>query len=208
MEAKAPYHHGALRRALHDAALRLIAEHGADAFTMKQAATEAGVSVAAPYRHYAGKAELLGELAAEGFDLLTDRLRAAGTAADPAEALLDLGTAYLEFAQDHPAHFEVMFSGRGREPRTAEETPRSQCCAGPWNDSKPKAACGCEPTPRSAPPGRWSTGSRSCATAACVPSPQTTPPRCARKSWNRCCGAACCAEADRQWSQRRCTERG
>ncbi|WP_199035749.1 TetR/AcrR family transcriptional regulator [Glycomyces salinus] len=120
MEAKAPYHHGALRRALHDAALRLIAEHGTDAFTMKQAATEAGVSVAAPYRHYAGKAELLGELAAEGFDLLTDRLRDAGTAADPAEALLDLGTAYLEFAHEHPAHFEVMFSGRGREPRTAE----------------------------------------------------------------------------------------
>lgn len=88
---------------------------------MKQAAAEAGVSVAAPYRHYAGKAELLGELAAEGFDLLADRLRtAAEAAADPAETLLDLGAAYLEFAEDHPAHFEVMFSGRGREPRTAE----------------------------------------------------------------------------------------
>lgn len=120
MAAKAPYHHGALRRALHDAALRLIAERGADAFTMKQAATEAGVSVAAPYRHYASKAELLGELAAEGFGLLTDRLRAAAAATDPAEALLDLGTAYLAFAGEHPAHFEVMFANRGREPRTAE----------------------------------------------------------------------------------------
>ncbi|WP_035697114.1 TetR/AcrR family transcriptional regulator [Glycomyces tenuis] len=117
MGTTTPYHHGSLRRALHDAALRLIAEHGADAFTLKQAAAEAGVSVAAPYRHYGGKADLLGALAAEGFTLLADRLRAAAAAEDPAQALLDAGLAYLAFADEHRAHFEVMFHNRGREPR-------------------------------------------------------------------------------------------
>jgi AcrR family transcriptional regulator len=107
------YHHGNLRRALVDAAVGLVERHGAEALTLRAAARRAGVSPAAPYRHFADKRALLAAVAEEGFRLLTETLRGAGRPDDePLERFRARGLGYVAFATTHPAHFRVMF---GRE---------------------------------------------------------------------------------------------
>jgi len=105
------YHHGDLRRALLDAALAVLTEADARALTLREVARRAGVTHAAPYRHFADKDALLAAVAEEGFRTLTaemrEGLRAAGE--DPVGHLEALGVAYVRFALAHPAHFEVMF---------------------------------------------------------------------------------------------------
>lgn len=120
MTEGAPYHHGSLHRTLIEASLGLIQEHGVDGFSLAQAAKAAGVSVAAPYRHFENKRALLNEVARFGFAELGDRMRteAARTPLDPVETLLDLGSAYVGFAVERPALFTVMFSNRGRDPQS------------------------------------------------------------------------------------------
>jgi AcrR family transcriptional regulator len=121
MEAqKTPYHHGSLQRALIEASLELIQRHGVDGFSLAQAAKIAGVSVAAPYRHFENKRALLNAVASFGFQELGNRLDAAAllNADDPVEVLLDLGSEYVAFAIDRPALFTVMFSNRGRDPQS------------------------------------------------------------------------------------------
>jgi len=109
--ARRGYHHGNLRRALLDAAIALIQSEGADALTLRAAARAAGVSQAAPYRHFTDKDELLAAVAEEGFRLMTARMRAAAAAHpdDAIGALRGCGLAYIAFARAHPAHFRVMF---------------------------------------------------------------------------------------------------
>jgi len=108
------YHHGDLRAALMTAALALIEQHGAKGFSLKDAATQVGVSSAAPYRHFADKDALLAELRREGFALFYDSLRAAyESAGTPAERLEELGVAYVLFALRHPARFRIMFGLSG-----------------------------------------------------------------------------------------------
>lgn len=105
------YHHGNLRRALLDAAIELIQTEGADALTLRAAARAAGVSQAAPYRHFADKRELLAAVAEEGFRMMAAEMRAA-SAAHPGDAVGGFracGLAYVDFARAHPAHFRVMF---------------------------------------------------------------------------------------------------
>jgi AcrR family transcriptional regulator len=106
------YHHGNLPQALRDAALALINEAGADALTLRGAAKRAGVSQAAPYRHFRNKEALLAAVAEEGFRAMADAMgrRAAPHRDEPAGRLRALGRAYVEFATRHPAHFRVMFS--------------------------------------------------------------------------------------------------
>src|SRR5271154_7296376 len=72
------YHHGDLKRALTDAALALVREKGPKGFSLSEAARRAGVSVAAPYRHFADKAQLLAAVAEEGFIQLHEALTTAG----------------------------------------------------------------------------------------------------------------------------------
>jgi AcrR family transcriptional regulator len=106
------YHHGNLRQALVDAALELIADKGARAFTLREAARRAGVSHTAPYRHFADREALLAAVAEEGFRELGARMRAAGAAvADPAAGFAAEGLAYVRFAVEKPSHFRVMFGG-------------------------------------------------------------------------------------------------
>jgi AcrR family transcriptional regulator len=109
--ARRGYHHGNLRRALLDAAIALIQSEGADALTLRAAARGAGVSQAAPYRHFTDKDGLLAAVAEEGFRLMTAGMRAAAAAhADDAiGALRACGLTYVAFARAHPAHFRVMF---------------------------------------------------------------------------------------------------
>ena len=104
------YHHGDLKRALTGAALSLVAEKGPKGFTLTEAARRAGVSAAAPYRHFADKAELLATVAHQGFVELHAELRAAAeSASEPKARVIDLGCAYVRWAINHPDHYRVMF---------------------------------------------------------------------------------------------------
>jgi AcrR family transcriptional regulator len=102
------YHHGDLKRALTSAALSLVAEKGPKGFTLTEAARRAGVSAAAPYRHFADKAELLAAVSEQGFLDLHAAL-AAVDAADPKRRVIELGSAYVRWAVAHPDHYRVMF---------------------------------------------------------------------------------------------------
>jgi AcrR family transcriptional regulator len=107
---KKPYHHGDLPRALREAAVALIQEKGQAGFTLRELARRAGVSHAAPYRHFADRDALLACVAEEGFALLGERVAAAAAlGASPREALCNSGLAYVEFGVEHPAHLRVMF---------------------------------------------------------------------------------------------------
>jgi AcrR family transcriptional regulator len=105
------YHHGNLREALLDAALRLIAEKGTAGFTVAEAARSAGVSPAAPYRHFRSAEDLLAEIAVRGFVQLDTVLRQAWNdgAPEPLRAFEAMGRAYLAFAGREPAYYAAMF---------------------------------------------------------------------------------------------------
>ena len=105
------YHHGNLKETLIRAALELIAQKGPAGFTFAEAARWAGVSPAAPYRHYRDRDELLADVAKRGFELFQAALAKAwdGGRPDPATAFERLGKAYLEFARSEPAYYSAMF---------------------------------------------------------------------------------------------------
>jgi AcrR family transcriptional regulator len=105
------YHHGNLREALVRAALDLIAEKGPAGFTFAEAARAAGVSPAAPYRHYRDRDDLMVDIALRGFNLLETELAGAWSEGNPdaSSALENLGRAYLKFARMEPAYYSAMF---------------------------------------------------------------------------------------------------
>jgi len=122
--AKKPYHHGDLRRALLDSALLMLGEPGGiGLLTLREVARRAGVSHAAPYRHFPSKEALLAEVAEEGFRRLNEEmLRRAETAGeDGLRRLSELGVGYVAFAAQFPAHFQVMFSTTLSSPHPALE---------------------------------------------------------------------------------------
>ena len=108
---RAGYHHGNLREALIDAALNLIAQKGPAGFTFADAARSAGVSSAAPYRHFRDRDELMASVALRGFEQFEAALARAwdGGRPDAFTALDRLGKAYLEFARAEPAFYSAMF---------------------------------------------------------------------------------------------------
>jgi AcrR family transcriptional regulator len=105
------YHHGNLREALIRAALELIAEKGPAGFTFAEAARWAGVSPAAPYRHFRDRDELMASVALRGFEQFEAALARAWDEGRPDSlfALDRLGKAYLEFARSHQAYYSAMF---------------------------------------------------------------------------------------------------
>src|ERR1700733_13631329 len=108
---KRPYHHGDLHSALMRAALLLVEENGVKGLALTDAARQAGVSVAAPYRHFKDKEALLAEIAADGFGMFRDALAKAvqSNPKDKLKRLVEMGVAYVEFALQHRAHFKVMW---------------------------------------------------------------------------------------------------
>jgi AcrR family transcriptional regulator len=105
------YHHGNLREALVRAALDLIAEKGPAGFTFADAARWAGVSSAAPYRHFRDRQALLADVARRGFERFEQRLDTAWSDGrpDPFRAFENVGRAYLAFAREEPAFYSAMF---------------------------------------------------------------------------------------------------
>lgn len=105
------YHHGDLRAALIKAALSLIAEKGPHGFSFAEAARAAGVSPAAPYRHFKNRDELMADVAQEGFERLEAAMSQAWNGGKPApnQAFERVGKAYLDFARREPAYYAAMF---------------------------------------------------------------------------------------------------
>jgi AcrR family transcriptional regulator len=111
------YHHGNLKEALIVAARQLIAERGVAGFTLIDAAKMAGVSAAAPYRHFTDRDALIQEVAQRGGAEFAKRLGIAWqTGGEPASAFALMGEAYLAFAREEPGYYAAMFSGTHKPP--------------------------------------------------------------------------------------------
>lgn len=108
---KRGYHHGNLRQALVDAALVLIAEKGPTGFTLSEAAKAADVTPAAVYRHFAGRDDLIAEVARQGFEIFGALMEYAYDGGKPSalKAFEATGRAYLAFARKYPGHYMAMF---------------------------------------------------------------------------------------------------
>jgi AcrR family transcriptional regulator len=113
MDAEArgrPYHHGELAPSLREAARAILEEEGLEALSLRSVARRAGVSHAAPYRHYPSREALLADVASDGLAQL--RLELAQATAPPgnrSERVVQIGTAYLGFASRHPGLLRLMF---------------------------------------------------------------------------------------------------
>ncbi len=108
---KTRYHHGDLRQALIAATRELLVERGAANFTLADACRLAGVSTAAPYKHFRDRLEVLEEIAEQGFNDLRERSGAAIATSGPGtlEGIIAMGQAYVAFAVAEPAVFRLMF---------------------------------------------------------------------------------------------------
>lgn len=111
--AKKTYHHGDLRSALLEAALAVLTEIGPQGLSIREVARRAGVSHAAPYRHFADRDELILAVVEQGFELMQQTMAAEKANAGPAplDQFAASGLAYVNFALEHPAYYRVMFSG-------------------------------------------------------------------------------------------------
>ena len=122
MGRRATYHHGDLRAALVTAALELVAEKGVAGLSVAEAARRAGVSSAAPYRHFGGRSALLsaaataaGRRLSEQMQEAVEKVRASGTGdGDPVtqavETLATLAAVYVRYALAHGAAFELILA--------------------------------------------------------------------------------------------------
>src|SRR4051794_35016050 len=115
------YHHGDLRAALVDATLVLVAENGISRFSVAEAARRSGVSISAPYRHFADRDALLAAAAVRGYEELLERFRSATSdLAAPAERAAAVSAAYVRFAAERRPLFELLFGaglGKHRYPQ-------------------------------------------------------------------------------------------
>ena len=120
---KKHYHHGDLRATLLEITARIIAEEGVEKVTMRALSQQAGVSRAAPYRHFPDKATLLCAVAAEGFKKLESQVKKVvemRSGNDALSCLADMAMAYVDFAVSNPSYYRLMF---GREDLLKSPTP-------------------------------------------------------------------------------------
>jgi AcrR family transcriptional regulator len=104
------YHHGDLRRALLDEAVRTIQHEGVEALTLREAGRRLGVSRTALYRHFSDKSALLAAVAREGFQRFRqDLVNAWHAGGRSREGFVRMGRAYVRFAAANPSHYRVMF---------------------------------------------------------------------------------------------------
>ena len=125
------YHHGNLREALVGAARDLIAERGPAGFTLVEAARRAGVSAAAPYRHFKDRDALVAEVCRRGFEELGRRLSDAWARSElETDAFNRMGRTYLAFAHEEPGYYSAMFApGPMRSPSPPSQAAREAFAA-------------------------------------------------------------------------------
>ena len=112
MTDREAYHHGDLRRALLDRAEQVVDAQPDNELSMRSLAADVGVSITAPKSHFQSKADLLSALAARGFDRLRDATSQPmqGPANQPRAMIEELAKSYLQFSQDHPGLYKIMFA--------------------------------------------------------------------------------------------------
>lgn len=117
--AKAGYHHGDLREQLVQAAGDLVSRQGVSAFKVAEACRLAGVSTAAPYRHFRDREDILDAVSAKGFERLRDALLSLSSAfpTGTEASICACGRAYVAFAMQEPQIFRLMFGRRSEEDR-------------------------------------------------------------------------------------------
>ncbi len=124
----AAYHHGDLRATLVDAAVELVEANGIDRFSVREAARGAGVSSAAPYRHFADKAALLTAAAGRARAIFAaSQEQAAADCAEPGDRFRAMGVAAVRFAVERPHLFRLVSDRRWRDaedPATVEQEAR------------------------------------------------------------------------------------
>jgi len=104
------YHHGNLRNALLDSARQILEEGSPSELSLRAVARRAGVSHAAPYRHFPNHEALLVELAMEGFEeLKTDIVAAGALPGAESDKIANIGAAYMRFVARRPAVTSLMF---------------------------------------------------------------------------------------------------
>jgi len=130
------YHHGDLKKALVETGLLVIKEQGSNALSLREAARKAGVSEAAPYRHFANKESLLAAIAEEGFKRLRARLLEGISAAagDPLAQLHAVAWGYTQFAMLETDHFRAMFSSSLVPPHAAKHPSLSEAAISNFNE--------------------------------------------------------------------------
>jgi len=107
----AAYHHGDLKKALITTAVKMLQKVSANELSLRELSRQAGVSQAAPYRHFKNKEALLAAISQEGFELKLSYMKAAveGTT-EPVEKIYVCADAYLRMAIQHPEHFKIVTS--------------------------------------------------------------------------------------------------
>ncbi len=123
--SKKAYHHGDLRAALIEATRQLVEEKGPDRFSVSEACRRAGVSTAAPYKHFKDKTEMLVATVLEGMDRHRSKMLAAldGIPEGSPERITAIGMEYIAFALSEPGIFRLKFGGftdRIADPRLEE----------------------------------------------------------------------------------------
>ena len=104
------YHHGDLKAALVDAAVSLIAERGVRGFSLAEASRRVGVSAAAPYRHFAGRDELLAAVAVRALQTFAQLVAQEGSRDTPEQQLAAMASAYVRFAAQQRPLFDALFN--------------------------------------------------------------------------------------------------
>jgi AcrR family transcriptional regulator len=117
---RSSYHHGDLRTALIRSAIELLRVEGPAALTLRGVARAAGVSQAAPYRHFKDRRALVAAVAEEGFRMLQGAMLDAVKRGQGREGLKQIAVAYVRFGHEHSAEYRIMF---GREVARDEDLP-------------------------------------------------------------------------------------
>ncbi len=115
VEQKNKYHHGDLKEQLVEAVRQLIEEHGPDGFSIAQACRLAGVSTAAPYKHFKDRDDILLNVVKSAMMRMGTAMQGAADAHPPGapERVIELGKAYVDFARREPGIFALMFGLAG-----------------------------------------------------------------------------------------------
>jgi AcrR family transcriptional regulator len=110
---KRPYHHGDLKNALIGAGAEILAREGVGGLSLRKVAARAGVSRTAPYAHFADKQALIAAISTEGYRRLYRRIKSVieKNTGLPERQLLEIGSAYIDFAVRDPDLFKITFSG-------------------------------------------------------------------------------------------------
>lgn len=129
---KSAYHHGDLRAQLISAVRDLVETHGPDGFSVSEAARQAGVSTAAPYKHFKDRQEILRGVVAEAIERLRNSMEEARDSypAGSLEAVAAIGQAYVDFAKSGPGVFRLVFGLTAGHEDDPELMKKGQSCFG------------------------------------------------------------------------------